>query len=265
MEAVENDLVQASFEKTLASFTELITATLRQALPGRFEEAKKLCEVAQAISQARAKRATTQKETPQVAAAAHVLQQPPPLRGDDQMMVGGVQLVDAVGPPHRRLVGDAGRILFDDQGRLVDENGIAFTGALDANALMRHMLMAFGPHAQTGAEANRARVAAEEADELKSLVALMEGTTEPERAVLDRRVKQLLANVERRSDANKAVDSTPAVPVVSPDDSRGHPPVEGGTQADALACVPANGVGGPGNDGAPRAGLVDQVGAHAVV
>ena len=287
-----NDPVQESFERTLTSLTELIIATLRQMTPGRFEEARRLCEIAQMIVQAKAKRTAPQKDAPRqeqnqygevnheqamVRQAAMQALNNVPVRNDEQMgenmmnphaNVGQLDLVDTedgrrVPAPRRR---PPGQLLFDDAGNLVNEQGIIWAHTPDANALMRHMLMAFGPHAQTGVEANRARVAAEEAAELKTLVALMEGTTDPERAKLDRRVKQLMANMERRSNANpNPQEAPPQLPVVPPDDPRGHPVGEGGPEADAAPRVGADGIGEQGNGGPPPARVVHEVGQGAVV
>ncbi len=277
----QQDQLPPTFDKALAAVTDLIIAVVRSGLPSRFEEAKALCAIAQGIVQAKGRIVVTPKqEAPALPAAA-------PERGEvnerQQMMAavanvaraerqldlqnndGQFELVDTEnGGRVRRGVRQPGRILFDDQGRLVDENGIAFTGALDSNSLMRHMLMAFGPHAQTGAEANRAKVAREEAEELDTLAGLIAGgVTDPEKSVIERRIKQLMANMERRSNANPP--DPEKAPVVPPDDQRGHPPDAGGGEADDPACVRADDLGDGGDGAPPQPGAQHVVGADAVV
>jgi hypothetical protein len=277
-------------QKALTSLTDLIVATLKEAtVTTRFQEAQRLCEVAQNLVKARARRAADFKEPEGQAQMGvynnHVGGQIYAVNavnnmanngannfnivaGGNQMMAdpGEMDLVDLPngGRARRPRAAPPGRILFDDQGNLVNEQGIVYAGHLDANALMRHMLMAFGPHAQTGAEANRARVAHEEAVELKALVSIMSGSTDPERSILDRRVKQLMSNIERRSNANKPEPEV-EVPVVPPDHPRGHQLDAGGAEGDAAPCLPAHVDGVPGDGGPPAARPLDQVGENAVV
>lgn len=273
----------------LGAITDLMIATLKEeGVASRFEEVKKLCDVVQNLQKARARRAADFHEG---------VQNPPQNGGGGGINVqyaggnfvggnvintginngglvynvvanGAVQqenmpqyVDDALG--RRRALNQAvarpGRILFDDQGRLVDEAGIALTGTLDGNSLMRHMLMAFGPHAQTGAEANRAHVAADEAVELKALQGLLEKAEPAERATLNRRVKQLMSNMARRSNANPEPEAE--VRVVPADDQRGHPPDAGGDGDDDPPRLRANEPRNARNAGAPGPGAVHQLGA----
>jgi len=276
-------------DRALANITELIVATLREGTPQRFEEVKKLCDVAQNLVKARVRR------------VADVVKAEPPGQGNDDNMAnyqqavhralnavnimggtanntvtmttgnagcwggavyagpynvvdtpeGGRQAIPVEGPQERRM-------LFAPDGSLVDQNGIAWTGPLDSNALMRHMIMAFGPHAQTGAEANRARVAADEATELKALTGLVETMPEPERVNLRRRIRNLMVDMEKRADAPKPAQ------VVHPDDPRGHQVGEGGGHH-APPRLPAHVVGDAGNGEPPRTSVVVTVGTQAVV
>jgi len=297
----------AAAEETLASLTDLIIATLKEPLPSRFQEAIRLCEVAQTLIKSRAKRADDFRklapvdqqgelvtERQAMLAAAARMQQIVAVNntavtangiitattaGTGTNIVGynlvgdvNAQYVDmpvTPGGPIRRPQQLEGRVLFDEQGRLVDEGGALWTGPLDTNSLMRHMLMAFGPHAQTGAEANRARVASEEAQELDSLAGLIAGgVTDPEKSVIEKRIAQLMSNMERRSNANRpaaAEEAKEELRVVPPDDSRGHPPGEDGPEGNEAPSVRADAGGGSGDGEPPPQGALNQVGEIAVV
>lgn len=294
MEEQAQDPIHESFDKTLASITELIIATVRSAHANRFEEAKKLCDLAQSILQTKGRLTVAAKvqtapvqaqaqenqaegpayEQRMVRAAAanygHVNNNPHPIAvagGNGLELVdtpdGGRAWVRAENQQHRYR--EPGALLFDAQGRLVNEHGVALTGPLDANSLMRHMLMAFGPNVQTGTEANRARVAADEAVELQALQNVIERAAPATREVLERRVRQLTSNMEIRSNAHQPPTRPQEVPVVPPDDSRGHPPDEGGAEGDDAPRLPAHAVGGGGNGRAEGQGAQHVVGADAVV
>jgi hypothetical protein len=262
------DPVLESFDNALAAMTSVIVATVRGTNSNRFEEAKKLCDIAQNILQAKGRATVPPKNAPApVAVQEHQDQMANPVVNGIVANANVYQPVNMnmVDTPDGRRVNVAhpppGGLLFDAQGRLVDEHGLVFTGPLDTNALMRHMLMAFGPHAQTGAEANRARVAVDEAVELQALQNIIERAEPATRQVLERRIAQLTTNMERRSNAN----GTKALPVVPPDDQRGHPPDAGGAEADDAARLRADAFGNAGDGEPPRARPVEQVGADAVV
>ena len=208
-------------EKTLESLSDLIIATLKTPSSDRFAEVTRLCNIAQQLIRARGRRAEDFKKIAEQGDAAQDNMDGPVVMAHNGANIGnafnvvafnngGANVAQMVGPAREIVDGqlvdralpvrrEPGRILFDDQGRLVNEQGIAYTGPLDANSLMRHMLVTFGPNAQTGAEANRARVAAEETAELKLLVSLSSAATDPEKSILEKRISQLMTNMQMRT------------------------------------------------------------------
>jgi hypothetical protein len=137
---------------------------------------------------------------------------------------------------------DNGAVAFNAQG-LNYGGGVNYGGAImprfpgDQGELERNDRLAQGTLAQASTETVRAAAALHEADELKTLIALMDKVPFPKRATLEARIAKLIEHMEARNAAH----------VADTDVSRGHPAGIQGGEANAPACLRPNGVGGEGH------------------
>jgi hypothetical protein len=137
--------------------------------------------------------------------------------------------------------------------------GNAYFPVNDRGDAEREFMLTFGQNAQIQAEAQKAAVAREEAQELATLTATAASMAEAERGPLQARIRILIENMEVRNNARKPAAGPPALPaaaagnadpepgVVPPQLPRGHQAGAGGPGADDAQGVRADANGAQGH------------------
>jgi hypothetical protein len=195
--------------KAVEALVALVEATLRGKEPGRFGKAAQLCSLGQGLARLEAK-------------SVEDFQAVDP---GNPMAVQGFNNYGVNGAVMPRFHGNVGVI----------QNQAAYMG--DQGEVERNDRLAQGTLAQASTETVRAAAALHEADELKTLIALVDKVPFPKRATLEARIAKLIEHMETRNAAN----------VADSDVSRGHPAGEQGGEANAPPRLRPNGVGGEGH------------------
>lgn len=140
-------------------------------------------------------------------------------------------------------------------------DGLYNNRAPDERELLRNVLLTFGPHAQVSAEAHKATIAAQEAQELQTLQAYVQSIpdADPRRYALQTRITQLMTNMEMRNNAN-----APPAQMVPADVSRRHSAGENGAEVHDIARLRADAERREGNDGAAGEGREEHADQQAV-
>ena len=195
-------------DNAVNAVSEIIVETLRGSRQSKFADAARLCSVGQSLLRAQASQVD-----------------------DFAVMDGGA---DDVNVADRPLV-------------VPQRRGAVFGGrTADDREVQRDFMLTFGNNAQIHAEAQKATVATQEANELQSLMALRNTIPEAQRGVIDGRIATLLMHMESRN-APDLAEAEPEPGVADPLLPRGHQVGEGGAREDAPPGLPAHGGGGEGN------------------